>query len=212
MAGIPGAGSLATFYFLPQGVVSGDGPATLERLRTNHTPYLIGVLLLFITYVMDVIVAWALYWFLRPSEPALSQLCAWMRLVYTGLAFMGLMATFSAFALARAESLANQVGDAALQAEILFRLSAANSISSVSLTFFGVHLLVLAVALWRSAHVPRWIAIAVALAGLAYPISYISQYIAPELYLGWLLAFALGELVFMVWMLVAGCRLPRPSA
>ena len=58
---------LATFYFLPQGVVSGDGAATLERLRNNHTPYLIGVLLLFVTYIMDVIVAWALYWFLRPG-------------------------------------------------------------------------------------------------------------------------------------------------
>ncbi len=131
-----------------------------------------------------------------------------MRLIYTGLAFMGLMTTLSAFTLAQAVSLANQIGDAAFQAEILFRLSAANAISSVSLTFFGFHFLVLAVAIWRSAHVPKWIAIAVSVAGPSYPICYIAHYIAPTLELGWLLAFALGELVFMVWVLVAGggCR------
>jgi hypothetical protein len=203
---------LATFYFLPKGVVSGDGAATLAQLRSNGAPYLIGVLLLFVTYVMDVIVAWALYWLLRPNQLALSQLCAWLRLVYTGLAFTGLLATFSAFALAQATNLADQVSDAALQSEILFRLSAANAISSIALTFFGVHLLILSVAIWRSAYIPKWIAIAVSLAGVAYPVYYMAQYIAPTLQISWLLAFALGELIFMGWMLVAGWRLPRAHA
>lgn len=198
---------LATFHFLPLGTVAGDGAATLDRLRSNGMPYLIGASLLFVTYVMDVVVAWALYWLLRPAQRVLSQLCAWARLVYTALAFTGLTATLSAYDLANAPNLGPQIGDAALQAEILFQLSAAKTISAVALTFFGVHLLVLGLAIWRSAHIPRWIGVAVLLAGVAYPTYYLAQYITPALSLDWLLLFGLGELVFMMWMLTAGWRL-----
>ncbi len=59
----------------------------------------------------------------------------------------------------------------------------------------------------RSSHIPRWGGIAVALAGAAYVILYGAQYLAPDLSLDWLMLFALGELLFMGWMLVAGWRL-----
>lgn len=198
---------LATFHFLPQGLVAGDGAATLERLRTNGTPFLIGTFLLFVTYVMDVVVAWALYWLLRPGQPALALLCAWARLVYTALALTGLTATLGAYSLAHAPNFAPQFGNAALQAAILVELSTAKTISALALTFFGVHLLVVGIAIWRSAHIPRWIGVAVLLAGVAYPAYYAARYIVPGLSLDWLLLFGMGELVFMLWMLIAGWRL-----
>ncbi len=198
---------LAFFQFLPQGIVSEDGSATLERLRTSGSPYLIGTYLLFLTYVMDVVVAWALYWLLRPGQIALSLLVAWMRLVYTALAFMGLMAYFHAYDFANAPVLAETADTAVLQAEILYQLAAAQTTTSVALTFFGIHLLVMGVVIWRSSHIPRWTGIAVALAGAAYVILYGAQYFAPHLSLDWLMLFALGELFFMSWMLISGWRL-----
>ncbi|MDJ0792860.1 MAG: DUF4386 domain-containing protein [Woeseiaceae bacterium] len=198
---------LAFFQLLPQGIVRGDGAATVERLRTNGTPYLLGTYLLFLTYVMDVVVAWALYWLLRPGQKALSLLVAWMRIVYTALAFMGLMAYFHAYDLANATDFAMLADATGLQAEILYQLFAAQTTTSVALTFFGVHLLVMGVVIWRSTHIPRWTGIAVALAGAAYVILYGAQYFAPDLSLDWLMLFALGELIFMGWMLISGWRL-----
>lgn len=61
------AAPAANFYFMSQNIVADDIAQTIENLRTDATPFLIGVLLLFITYVMDILVAWALYWFLRPG-------------------------------------------------------------------------------------------------------------------------------------------------
>lgn len=195
---------LAFFQFLPQGIVDGDGAATVERLRTNGMPYLVGTFLLFVTYVMDVVVAWALYWLLRPGQPALSLLTAWMRLVYTGLAFMGLMSYFQAYDLATSSDFNGQVDAAVLHAQVLFQLSGAGTITAVALLFFGVHLLVLGVTIWRAPHVPRWTGAAVILAGASYVLLHGAQYLVPELSLGWLMLFALGELVFMLWMLIAG--------
>lgn len=198
---------LAFFYFIPQGIVRGDGAATVEQLRSNGTSYLLGAFLLFVTYVMDVVVAWALYWLLRPRQKALSLLVAWMRIVYTGLAFIGLMAYFNAYDLAQASGVGNPVGPSQIQSEVLYQLMAAQTTTNVALTFFGVHLLVMGAVIWRSTHIPGWVGIAVASAGAAYVISYVAQYFAPQLSLDWLMLFALGELIFMGWMLRAGWRL-----
>ena len=196
----------AHFYFMGQSIVPENPAATVENFRTNGTPYLIGALLLFTTYVMDVVVAWALYWYLRPGQRALAQLVAWARLVYASLAFVGLWASLSAYDLAVSGPISSVVTSAALQTEVLVQISTAKTMESIALFFFGVHLWILSVLIWQSAHVPRWLAIVVGLAGSAYVILFIANYFAPGLDLGWVLLLALGELVFMIWLLAIGWR------
>ena len=123
---------LAYMHFMGQGVVPDDPAATVANFQANGTPYLIGVVLLFTTYVMDVIVAWALYWYLRPGQPAISQLVAWARLVYTALAFIGLWASLSAYDLA----IGGGASDAALHAGVAAHLSAASTMGALALCFF----------------------------------------------------------------------------
>ena len=197
---------LAYFLFMPQSVVSGDGAATLEGLRTNGTPFLVGAMLLFATYLMDILVAWALYWYLRPGQAALSQLVAWMRLVYTAIAFSGLLASLKAYDLANASSTFDTLDTVGLQSEILFQLSAAGTIERAALLLFGLHLWVMGLLVWRSAHVPRWIAMMLGLAGAAYIVPYLLDYFAPGIDLSWLLILGIGELVFMAWLLAVGWR------
>ena len=187
---------LAHFYFMAQSIVLDDAAATMENLQSNGNPYLIGVVLLFVTYVMDVIVAWALYWYLRPGQAALALLVAWARLVYTALAFAGLAASLSAYDLA----------SAGLTSEVMARISKAKTIEALALCFFGVHLWMLGGLIWRSVHVPRWLSIVVAVAGASYIVAFFGKYFAPNLDMGWVLVLATGELVFMLWLLVFGWR------
>lgn len=196
----------AHFYFIGQSVVPDDPAVTVENLRTNGTPYLIGAVLLFTTYVMDVIVAWALYWYFQPGQRAISQLVAWARLVYTAMAFSGLWSSMSAYDLATSETLSNVDPGVALQTEVLAQISAAGTMESIALFFFGVHLWLLGLLIWRSSHVPRWVGGVVALAGSSYVILFLAKYFAPGLDLGWMLLLALGELVFMAWLLAVGWR------
>lgn len=197
---------LANFYFMSQSVIVGDIAATVKLLQTNETPYLIGTLLLFVTYVMDVIVAWALYWHLRPGQRAFSQLVAWSRLVYAALAFVGLWSSITAYDLATNLSGSSSFSEIDLQSEIFVQLSAAKSMESIALMFFGIHLWLLSILIWRSAHVPRWLSIPVALAGFSYVAMHLVKYFAPGLDLGRLILLALGELVFMLWLIAFGWR------
>jgi len=194
----------AHFYFMSQTLVPDNPAATIENLQMNGTPYLLGALLLFITYVMDVIVAWALYWYMRPGQRAWTQLVAWARLVYTALAFVSLWASLSAYDLAVSGTIAETAASSVLQTEVLTQISTARTMESIALFFFGVHLWFLGILIWRSSHVPRWLAVIVALAGSSYVILFIAKYFAPGLDLGWVLLLALGELVFMIWLLAIG--------
>jgi len=197
---------LAHFYFMAQSIVLDNATATTENLQTNGTPYLIGIVLLFVTYAMDVIVAWALYWYLRPGEAALALLVAWARLVYTALAFMGLGASLGAYDLATSGLASEVLSGTILQSEIMVQISTARTIETLALFFFGVHLWLLSVLIWRSIHVPRWLSLVVAVAGSSYVLTFFAKYFAPNLDLGWVLILAVGELVFMLWLLLFGWR------
>ncbi|MEM8546969.1 MAG: DUF4386 domain-containing protein, partial [Pseudomonadota bacterium] len=179
----------AFFKLIPASINSDDMAATIASLQTNPTPYLIALVLLFTTYVMDIVVAWGLYWLLRADQPALSLLTAWLRLIYTCLAFIGLFASVEVYELATATEFANSAAqESLLQAKLL----GANAMTNTALMFFGVHLLVLGLALWRSTLVPLWAGVAVVLAGISYITQEMVSYINPDLDLGWLLLLALG--------------------
>jgi hypothetical protein len=197
------AAPIANFYFMSQSVVKGDIAATVNGLQSNGTPFLIGTFLLFVTYVMDIIVAWALFWYLRKDQRALSQLVAWSRLIYTALAFVGLSSSILAYDLAVSLSISNLFSESDIQTMVFAHLSAAKS---MALMLFGVHLGMLSILLWRSTVTPSWLSIPVGLAGTSYIGMYLGKYFAPDVDWGWLILFALGELVLMVWLLAFGWR------
>ena len=73
-----------------------------------------------------------------------------------------------------------------------------------ALVVFGLHLVVLAVALWRSRLVPRVVVAATAAAGVAY---LLDAALARFTDVGWrdaLVPVMLGEVVLMAWLLLAG--------
>lgn len=199
-------GTVALFYLLPKGTVAGDGAATLQALQENGRAFLLGGAFLFIVYVLDIVVAWALYWFLRPGQPALSQLAAWLRPLYVAFAFMGLMAAAQLYGLAHNPELMEHLGGEAIETQILLNLARAETISTMAFLFFGVHLIVLGIAIWHSPHVPIWLGVVVVLAGLSYVVINAASFVAPGAQLDWLIPFAMGEAVLMVWLLFNSVR------
>ncbi|MEL7042300.1 MAG: DUF4386 domain-containing protein [Pseudomonadota bacterium] len=197
----------AFFIFLPQGVVPEDAAATLDLLRGDGgRPYLIGAFLLFATYCLDLVVTWGLFWLFRPTQAALAQFVAWSRLIYTALAFAGLMFTFQAYDLAVSDNLVAAIGIEALQVEVMVKAASGTSMTALALFFFGFHLLIVSAALWRNTRTPTWLSLFVGLAGLSYIVQYALDYLSPGTQIEWLLLLALGELVFMFWLLITGFR------
>ena len=77
------AAPFAEFFVYPKLVIPGKIEETAQNIVANQGLFLGGMFAYLITFICDVLVAWALYVLLIPVNRSLSLLTAWFRLVYT---------------------------------------------------------------------------------------------------------------------------------
>lgn len=184
-----------------QPLTGAAGPAELAvRLADGVGAARVAVLAFVVIVVLDVLVAWGLARFLQRDTPSLATLAGWLRVGYAGMLGAavitlgeGVRASDPAAAWAGIQGFAEG-----------WRLA---------LLVFGVHLVVVGAALFRSTGVPRWLAGAVVLSGLAYVVDTVVRTLladpsAPGLALTVAVAVPamVGELGLAVWLLVRGRR------
>ncbi|RQO32363.1 DUF4386 domain-containing protein [Taibaiella sp. KBW10] len=183
--------------------IAHDELATVQQL-TAHESLFRWLFLAFIgILVLDILVSWALYYFLKPWHAALSLLTACFRIMYTAL--LGVALAPLAFLLSSLPAVA------AKGTIVLYCFQAFTAIWSMALLVFGIHLGLLAYLLFRYTPLPKTGAALLLLAGLAYiaahglPIIW-PGYAAYRLTLEALLSLpmALGELALALWLIVKG--------
>ena len=89
----------AEFYVKSKLIVWGDIEQTAKNILANQGLFVTGILCYLITFICDVLVAWAFYVFLCPVNRSLSLLTAWFRLVYTMVALYGSFKLVTVFSL-----------------------------------------------------------------------------------------------------------------
>ncbi len=93
------AAPIAELYAYPRLVVPGNIEETVQNILDHEGLFLAGVFCYLITFICDVLVAWALYVLLMPANRSVSLLTAWFRLVYTVIALFGLLRLVTVFRL-----------------------------------------------------------------------------------------------------------------
>jgi hypothetical protein len=207
LGGVP----FAEFYVFARLIVPGDTAETVRNVLADRGLFLTAVFAHLVTFVADVILAWALYVLLAPVHRALSLLAAWFRLVYTAVALGGLMHLVSAFRLLDDGAYAEAFGAEMLHAQVEVLIRSFRYEWSLSIVIFGIHVALLGVLVARSGYIPRILGVLLAIAGLGYVVNYLGPYLYPNLDLGFLFVTFFGELVFAVWLLVRGWRIPEPA-
>jgi hypothetical protein len=155
------------------------------------------------TGIGDFVVAWALHLYFRVGScPQLSLLAAWTRVGYAVLLLSNIP---SLFVVAR---VLQQHGDAKLSAAIISSNMDSFDIAfeGVGLLLFGVHLCLLGIVCWKSAHGPSWwLSLLLFIAGLGYVLDSADRLveIEPTLYLTSSGMF-IGEVLLFFWLVYQG--------
>jgi len=199
----------AEFYVWPRLVMPGDAAQTLLNIQVHHEMFAIGIVCYLLSYVLDVVIAWALYYLLKAVSAPLSMLAAWFQLVY---AAVGLSASLSLAVVPRLSNLS--VGDAVVssdmaRAQVQLVLASFHPTWGLGLIFFGIHLLLVGYLIYKSGYIPKLIGILLALAGAAYIIQNLNAYLFPKPDLGYVAVALSGELVFMFWLLIRGWKIKQ---
>jgi hypothetical protein len=200
----------ANFFALENLVVPEDAAKTVSNIMANEMLFRFGLIGFIIVLSCDVLVAWALYLFLKPVNQSLSLLAAVFRLVYTaifGAALLNLANVLSL--LSGAEAFTSEQ----LQIQVMMSLESFHNGWLIGLAFFGIHLLVLGYVVLKSSYVPKVLGVLLIAASLGYIIDssahfLLSNYADYETLFSLIVAVPgmIGELSLCFWLLLRGVR------
>ena len=202
----------AEFIVFPKLVIPGNIEETAQNIVANKGLFLAGLFAYLITFICDLLVAWALYVLLIPVNRSLSLLTAWFRLVYTVIALVALLKLATVFRVSTASDYATIIGSDQLHAQIYLLLKTFRYEWSFGLVLFGIHLGLLGYLVYQSDYIPRIMGLLLAIAGLGWVIDSLSAYLYPHADLGLIKFTFFGEMIFMIWLLVRGWRIQDPTA
>lgn len=201
----------AEFTLYPKIVVAGNAAQTAHNIASN--PTLFGVLILcwFVTFLEDIVVAWALYYLLRPVSSAGSLLAALFRLLYAAVVLSALGELLVAYRLVTTPQYLAEFGSRALAANVDLAIHAFRYEYAFALIVFGGHLIIVGYLIVRSTYIPRLLGPILAIDGLGWIVSGLQPYFFENAHLDWIFYTFFGELLFMLWLLIGGWFLKEPT-
>jgi len=180
---------------------------TAENIINNKYLFSTAIFLILLTLIADVTASWALYILLKPVNKSLSLLTAWFRLIYTAMYFIALYNLLNILSVINSLDNIKQLGIDHINESIFLYFKAFRIESSFGLIFFGIYLILLGYLVYKATYIPKALGIILIVAGLSWIIDNLSVFFFPNLKTQFLFILTIGELVFMLWLLIKGSRL-----
>lgn len=205
------------FFVIEALVVSGDPAATVGNLTESATTFRFGIVAFAVIFIVDVVVAWALYELFAPYARKLSLLMAWFRLVYTLMLGVGLVFLMGVAGIL-GDGFRSAFEAAEYEAQVGLLLDAFDASWMVGLAAFGFHLALLGYLIVRTYVAPRLLGWILVIAGAAYVVDttalmLLSDYeaYADQFLLMVAIPSVLAELGFTVWLLARAGKGTAPA-
>src|SRR5262249_35332678 len=155
-----------------------DTAHTVRNIAAHQGLFMLGVGCFLVTFLCDVVAAWALCVFLRPANASLAQLAAWLRVVYAAMALASLPQLVTGLRLVRAGVDATPAP--ALNAEVQLLLNSFRWDWGFDLLVFAAYLVLLGALVIRSRYVPWWLGLLLVVNGAAYAVDSLRPYLFPH--------------------------------
>ena len=196
--------------------VSGNAEATAANIIANERLFRFGIVSDLITGTIMVFLMLALY---RLFSPVNKQQAVLMVIlggpVAASLYFLNVLNDAAALALIRSDHFLDVFKTPQLHAAAYFFLRLHGYEETAAELVWGLWLLPLAILIYQSRLVPRFFAIWLTANGFAYIVSCFVGFVAPQ-YDDKISIISsplmLGEIAFMLWLLVRGVRSPSPDS
>ncbi len=197
---------IANFSILQKLIVPGDAETTLSNVITEGGSFRVATALFLIVALLDILVAWGLYIFLKPVNKSLSLLTAWLRVVYATMLGVVTISLVNVIQLTDGGGLAILPDTGDLQGLVMQSLMRFNYGWEFSLIVFGFHLLLVGFLVFKAGYMKRILGIFLLIAALGYLIDGFGRLLSPGYGTGISVYTFIGEIVLIFWLLIAGGR------
>src|SRR5258706_4863287 len=213
LVSIPGA--FALIYVPSKLIVHGDAAATANNIAASETLFRLGIAVQLISQAGFIFVALALYNLLKGVNRRHASLMVTLIVVSVPIAFVNELNSIAALALVRGADFLSVVEKPQRDALAMLFLNLHGHGVVVAEIFLGLWLFPLALLVYRSRFLPRFLGVWLALAGFAWVILSLASILFPEVqdnvYAYSQSAF-FGEIAFMLWLVIKGAKPPALDA
>jgi hypothetical protein len=199
------AAPIAEMYAYPKLITRGSLSDTISHLSNNRELFNLTILGYLLTFILDIVVAWSLYVYLKPVNPDVSLLTALFRIVYTIIALVALLNLVSVYRIVYGSTVFIIDGhDKDLQ--IAHYLNAFKAQWYFGLVFFSLHLALLGILVIKSSYVPKLLGVLLIITGIGYSLTTFKPFLFPNTNIDFASFTFYGEIIFMLWLLIKGWR------
>lgn len=203
--------SYAEFTIYPKLVAASNADQTAQNISAHLGLFAAAILCYIVSFIGDIVLAWALYVLLAPVNRALSMLASWFQLAYAAVALCSVFGLLGVYQLLATPYYLAIFGSGQLHAQVWLLLHSFHTEWSMSLIVFGIHLVLLGYLVFRSGYIPWLVGIALLLAGLGWMVAGLGPYVLPMANLDFTFITAFGEVVFILWLWIRGWKVKEPK-
>ena len=208
---IPG---FISMYFDPKLIIRGNASATMHNIASHATWFHAGILMSVVDIALWALLVLALHDLLKKVDDKLSLLMVVLVIVQLPFQLISGYNHLFVLELARDQSLALAFDSKQMEALGMLFLNVDGLGTFASILFWGIWLFPLGLLTLISRFLPKFLGIWLILAGITYVILFFIDSLLPQ-YAGIsfkvTLPFMLGEIAFMLWLLIMGAKEPQPA-
>lgn len=175
-------------------IVRGNAAATAGNILASESRFRAFIASWIVMLVADVVVAWALYVFLKPVGENLSLLTAWVRLVYVGVAAVAVVNLLSVPGILSGADDVDAFRPDQRSAQAMRSIRLFDFGFNVGFVFFGLHILGLGYLTIRSDYIPSVLGVLLIIAAVGYLIDSFASFLSSD--------YANNEALFVVFVAV----------
>ena len=172
-----------------------DAALTIQNILNSMGAFRTCIILLFTVAILDIVVAWALYILLLPTNKKLSALATWLRVIYAGIFIFAISKLYVALQVVTTDG-----------TQAMTFLKAFQSIWDMALILFGFSLLVLGYLAFKSGYIPKWLGVFLVLASAGYIVDGFGKTLSTDYNLNIAQFTFVGEVLLIFWLLWRGVK------
>ena len=208
-------GFFAMGYVPNRLIVYGDAAATANNISAHETLFRLGIASQLIGMAGFIFVALALYELLKSVDRRQAALMVVLIVVSVPIAFLNEVNSMAALALVRGADFLSAFEKPQRDALAMLFVNLHGRGLVLSELFWGLWLLPLGYLVYKSRFLPRFLGVWLVLAGFGWVILCFTGILLPE-YAGklntYFQPFILGEIAFMLWLVIKGAKPPQIDA
>jgi len=202
-------GFFAMMYVPSKLIVHGNAAATASNIAASETLFRLGIAAQLICHAGFIFVVLALYDLLKGVNRRQASLMVILLVVQIPIAFLNELNSIAVLFLVRGADFLSIVEKPQRDALAMLFLNLHFEGLVVDEIFMGLWLLPLALLVYRSRFLPRFLGVWLALGGFSWVILSLTEVLSPQYYdkvFTYSQPVAFGEIAFMLWLVIKGAR------